>query len=68
MSAGCTAGPVVCWHRQFTDGHTMHHGIISSCQSAVASETVTSDSCEQWYRKYQTAIFYLPHEGLWALE
>ena len=36
MSAGCSMGPVVCWSRRWI----VHHGIISSCQSAATSEIV----------------------------
>jgi len=40
----------------------MRHGIISSCQSAATSETVSalaheSDSCKQRYGKYPTFTF-----------
>ena len=38
ISVCCTAGPIVRLHGQW--GHIMHHGIISSFQSASTSEIV----------------------------
>jgi len=38
----------------------MHHGVISSCQSAASSEILTrfwSDTCKQRYSKYLTFTF-----------